>query len=237
MRKGCWSVLLVLTLALTGCSASKPLAALTVPYGDHEGFVYGYSVNSRQLTEARIVVKKDQYERRAAWLIAMELQLDDQGEVNEVWADPASLQPLYSRIRLRSPQGDYDIRSTYSEKQINLRADTPQGTQQVERNISGAIYDNAQILMTLRALPLATGYQTKLSFVQTKNVTRGEMTIRVLNQEKVQVPAGEFDCYRVEMNIQGVKQSCWYSTDAQHWLIKYDNGQSQFALIKAEHQS
>ncbi len=232
MRKQIWCALLLVVVLLVGCSSSKPLTALTPPFGDAETFTYDLLVSGQKIAEPRFIVKKDQYAQQTAWLMAIDLQAGDQSEINEVWTNIATLRPLFSRIQLGSPQGDYDIRATYHEKKLNLEADTPQGEQKVERNISGAVYDNAQILMTLRALPLAEGYQTKLNFVQTKNLTRGEMVVKVVGKEKAQVPAGEFDCYKVEMSIQGAKQSCWYSVDAKHWLIKYDNGQSQFALTK-----
>ncbi len=232
MRRWFWCVLLVPIMLLVGCSSAKPLVGLVIPYSDTETFVYDFVINGDKLTEVKFVVKKDQYEQQAAWLMSMDLSLNDQAEVNEVWTDPGSLQPLYSRIQLRSPQGSYDIRARYDAKKLVMEADTPQGKQQVERNLSGVVYDNAQILMTLRALPLSDRYQSKFEFVQTKNVSRGEMTVKVVGREKVQVPAGEFDCYRVEMSIQGAKQSSWYSTDAKRWLVKYDNGQSQFALQK-----
>ncbi|MGE5654051.1 MAG: DUF3108 domain-containing protein [Bacillota bacterium] len=230
MRKAACLALLAVVLLLFGCASTKPLAGLVIPYGDNERLTYDFLVNGQKVAEAQFYAKKDQIEQQMAWLLSMDLKAGDQAEINEVWTDLATLKPYYSRIQLTSPQGSYDIKTRYSDKVVSLEAETPQGKQQAERKISGVIYDNAQILMTLRALPIANDYQTKLSFVQTKNLSRGEMIVKVVGNERVQVPAGEFECYKVEMSIQGARQSVWYSTDAKHWLVRYDNGQSQFVL-------
>ena len=37
----------------------------------------------------------------------------------------------------------------------------------------------------------------------------------------MEVPAGSFDCYKVELNIN---QTFWYSTDAHRYLVKFEGG-------------
>src|SRR5262249_1137155 len=40
--------------------------------------------------------------------------------------------------------------------------------------------------------------------------------------EKVEVPAGTFDCYKLELGK--LNQIFWYSTDAHHYLVKFEGG-------------
>jgi hypothetical protein len=46
--------------------------------------------------------------------------------------------------------------------------------------------------------------------------------VKVVGQEQVEVPAGTFDCYKVELSP--VNQTFWYSTDAHHYPVKFEAG-------------
>ena len=46
--------------------------------------------------------------------------------------------------------------------------------------------------------------------------------MEVVAQESVEVPAGTFDCFKVE--LKGVRQTFWYSTDAHHYVVKFEAG-------------
>ncbi len=56
--------------------------------------------------------------------------------------------------------------------------------------------------------------------------------------EKVKVPAGEFDCYRVETGATGIssmiigKAQYWYSKDASHFLVKYVGKPQPFGAVQ-----
>ncbi len=38
------------------------------------------------------------------------------------------------------------------------------------------------------------------------------------------MPAGTFDCYKVELSFTGQSQTFWYSTDAHHYLVQFKGG-------------
>jgi hypothetical protein len=85
------------------------------------------------------------------------------------------------------------------------------------------VYDNEEVIQLMRRLPLASDYKTTLrifSGLGGGNIIGLEA--KVTGQEKVEVPAGSFDCFKVELSI--VRQTFWYSTDAHHYLVKFEGG-------------
>ena len=80
-------------------------------------------------------------------------------------------------------------------------------------DLTGVVYDNEEAVQLMRRLPLAPDYKTTLhifSGLGGGNVV--PLEAKVTAQEKVEVPAGTFDCYKVELSM--VHQTFWYSTDA-----------------------
>lgn len=57
-----------------------------------------------------------------------------------------------------------------------------------------------------------------------------EVTITITEKEQVEVPAGLFDCWKLELKVPGQRQYVWYSVDSPHYLVKYDNSQNIILL-------
>ena len=90
-------------------------------------------------------------------------------------------------------------------------------------DLTGVVYDNEEAVQLMRRLPLAPDYKTTLhifSGLGGGNVV--PLEAKVTAQEKVEVPAGTFDCYKVELSM--VHQTFWYSTDAHHYPVKFQGG-------------
>ena len=90
-------------------------------------------------------------------------------------------------------------------------------------DLSGVVYDNEEAAQLIRRLPLAADYQTTLRiFTGLGGGNIIPLGVKVVGEEKVEVPAGTFDCYKVELSP--VNQTFWYSTDAHHYLVKFEAG-------------
>jgi hypothetical protein len=75
----------------------------------------------------------------------------------------------------------------------------------------------------MRRLPLAAGYKTTLHLLSGLgggNVIN--IPVEVVAEEKVDAPAGSFDCYKAELGL--FHQTFWYSTDTNHYLVKFEGG-------------
>jgi hypothetical protein len=88
--------------------------------------------------------------------------------------------------------------------------------------LPGAVYDPDEMGMLQRRLPLTTNYTVTL-YCADLDVPSGNRTltaekVQVVGVEQVQVPAGAYECFKVEVRTN---LTCWYSTDAHRYLIKW----------------
>ncbi len=88
----------------------------------------------------------------------------------------------------------------------------------------GPTFDNDQSLYLMRRMPLAVGYRTTMSLVPIFSCTYLPIGVEVTAIETVSVPAGTFECYKVDLDIQHTQQTFWYSTDAKRYLVKFEVG-------------
>jgi hypothetical protein len=54
--------------------------------------------------------------------------------------------------------------------------------------------------------------------------------IEVAGREQLEVPAGTFQAWRLEIRSGSVRQVAWYADDERRHLLKYDNSQQVFLL-------
>jgi hypothetical protein len=88
-------------------------------------------------------------------------------------------------------------------------------------DLQGVCYDNEEVVQLVRRLPLEPDYRTTLRvFTSLGGARIIPIELKVTAQEKVEVPAGTFDCYKIELSL--VNQTFWYSTDEHHYLVKFD---------------
>ena len=228
--------LLLIPAVMAGCSLfgrdeAGPLVE-DIPYVD--GGHYGYEVQNQQgeaIGEAEFVTTRTELEGDPVW--AIETSTDIPGSVKEatvVYTDPQTLSPLRFEGTVEVPQGTYEITAVYGEEEISIEAETPQGPQSIKRPRPSSPFDNDQLLMLIRALPLEDGYSTKLNVVLPKNANRTSVTVKVVGQETVTAAAGEFDTWKVELSFTSGSQHVWYAVGGSRPMVKYDNGNTIFVL-------
>ena len=136
---------------------------------------------------------------------------------SRVEADAESFKPLHSRWK-NTFLGDVD--ATYSVGYAELKT---RGKEEVKRvELEGVVYDNEEAVQLFRRLPLAPGYKTNVRLLA--GLGGGQIVpvkLEVTGPEKVEVPAGTFDCYKIELSI---RQTFWYSADAHRYLVKFEAG-------------
>ena len=130
--------------------------------------------------------------------------------------DAGSFRPIHSRWK-HSLIGE--VEAHYTSTQAVLKQ---KGQEDKKIDLKEVVYDNESAFQLLRRLPLTNGYATNLRFLSSLGGgTVLPVRITVTAREPVGVPAGKFDCYKVELSLH---QTCWYSTDPQRYLVKFENG-------------
>jgi hypothetical protein len=139
---------------------------------------------------------------------------------SRVEVEAASFKPIHCWLKINLI-GEVDV--TYSPGYAELRTAEKNEVQKID--LTGAVYDNEEVIQLMRRLPLASDYKTTvhaLTGLGGGNIV--PVQIEVTGQAKVEVPAGSFDCYKVELSVAGqMKQTFWYSTDAHHYLVKFES--------------
>ena len=141
-----------------------------------------------------------------------------QGSRVEVEAD--SFKPLHCRWKI-STIGECDV--TYLPGHAELKMIGQDEVRNID--LSGVVYDNEEVAQLIRRLPLASGYKTTVhTFTGLGGGNIIPVQVAVTGSEKLEVPAGTFDCYKVELSLTGQSQAFWYSTDEHHYLVQFKGG-------------
>jgi Protein of unknown function (DUF3108)/Tetratricopeptide repeat len=138
--------------------------------------------------------------------------------ISVVDADPETFRPLTSRFD-HPLLGETNAVYTPTEVQISgtgrdENTDNTVGFDEIR-------YDNEQAVYLIRRLPLEVGYKTTLPIFVTFTGKRLDVPLEVLKKQTVKVPAGEFECFKVDLVIENVMhQTMWFSADANRYLVK-----------------
>jgi hypothetical protein len=159
----------------------------------------------------------------------------DAGYVNdsEVIADPNTLQPSSSKYTLTGPNGELTCDASYSGGQVSAHRVGQDEERTDVLDVPAIAYDSWADLFLWRTIDFSQGFETDYADVLSCTLDRLQrfaVTLRVTAQERVTVPAGDYDTWRLEINSGGKTQTAWYTKDALHILVKYDNGDQTFEL-------
>lgn len=154
----------------------------------------------------------------------------------EVVVDSAELQPRSSHFQIDGPDGVLDCEATYEDSDVEIHRVGEDGERDDTLDVPSVAYDSWSDLFVWRTITFSQGFDTSyadmLSCVLAKP-QRLEIKLDVKGSEEVEVPAGTFEAWRVEIEA-GRDQEAWFTTDDSHVLVRYDNGEQLFELIDYE---
>ncbi|MGB8167492.1 MAG: DUF3108 domain-containing protein [Chthoniobacteraceae bacterium] len=137
--------------------------------------------------------------------------------VSSVDADAATFEPLTSRWK-HTMLGEAS--AVFHPGEIEVRKAGSSETTKLP--LEKTVFDNEQFFHLARLLPLKDGYKATIKVVTT--LAGGgtvPIVVEVVKTEPLVVPAGKFDCFKLQLSIG---QTLWYSTDARHYLVKFEGG-------------
>lgn len=204
------------------------VALLPAPWGAGETlhmdlkFATGFKAGS-----ATYAVTGGERDGRKTWKLSGLLNVGVQ-QASRAEVDAESFKPIESRWK-HTLLGDAE--TTYSAGRAEVQFKTQNEPKTAE--LDGLFYDNEEVIQLVRRLPLAPNYSTTLRIFSSLG---GAQTIgikfTVAGVEKVEVPAGTFECYKVRLSL--VNQTFWYSTDAHRYVVKFEGGGVIAELRKIE---
>ncbi len=225
------ALVLVALAALVGCASkpgAPPLTLGVAPWEDGDRVSYtivdkqGNKLGTEDVSFAAA---------ENAWVLTVAdkaaPQLDSTATVR---IDRSSLRPLSGEKVIKAQGTDATVSYTYAGGKLDIKAVVNGENRTAAVDVPANILDNDQLLMTLRALPFAEGYAGSYVNVIATNARKVNSTVRVTGKETVQVPAGAYSAWRVELNFAGALQSAWYQDAAPYNMVQYDNGTSLLVL-------
>jgi hypothetical protein len=139
----------------------------------------------------------------------------------DVVVDSRTLKPVSSRRAIENDNPDDEdlIEVTYTEAGASVKV----GDRQTGLSVPDFSYDNDSSLFLWRTLPFAEGYEASYVTIITNRRSRHEVVLSVARKEMVTVPAGTFECWRLEIATENARQVAWYAVTPDRKLIRYDN--------------
>lgn len=220
---------LTATLLLVGCQSAAPATKLEVkvPWGN--GDTASYVIQDQkgnQIGTSEITVSKDAGGFAVHQLIQIAAYKDDISVV--LRAD--DLKPASGHRVIDQGKGPITVDTKYSDNKLSIIAKTPDGDKAADIEVPADAYDNDAALAFWRSLPYREGYKVSYTNVTAASALKTPVTLAVIGREKVTVPAGEFEAWKVQLEAAQTKQTLWYAAAAPTHLVKYDNGSTVFLL-------
>ena len=217
--------------ATVGTTATQDggLGLLPAPWQDGETADYDVlSASGNKIGTSQIAIAA----QGDAWAVFESDKIVDLDQSWTIRIDAKTLRPLGQEKTIHTSATDATISTTYDGGKLSIKAVVKGEQRSASLDVPSNSIDNDQLLVTLRALPFAEGYEAKYTTVVAQNALKVGTTVRVKARETVSVPAGSFETWRVELDFGQGKQQAWYSVAAPHRLVQYDNGATRMVLTK-----
>lgn len=146
-----------------------------------------------------------------------------------VTADAETLRPEYS---LRTVVDDEGKRRThesqYDAEAVHMTTTASDSVHEADRGLpepdekspDPAWYDDESLLWLVRGVPLQSGYSGAYWDVAAAIGRLIAVDIEVTGRERVSVPAGEFNTWKVEVKTSSITQAFWVEAEAPHRIIR-----------------
>lgn len=237
MKAMSWAgLLLAVGILIVGCSArSSPTQAPSSLGLDAAPWANGSAASYEWLDSSGTQLGTSQFEfslQGDAWVITDTDQIGELDQTSVITLSATTLAPLGEYKTIHAPNADAQITTTYEDGKLDIKAIVNGQARTATIAVPSNAIDNDQFLMTLRALPFAEGYKASYVVIVAQNALKVNTTVTVQAQEQIQVPAGSFQTWHVELDSGQTQQFAWYQVDAPHLLIQYDNGTNRMLLTQ-----
>ncbi len=152
-----------------------------------------------------------------------------QGDQEEIVVEMQSpgLRPTLSTLVRTRNAGREAVKATYASGQVDMELTTTRNVITYERvNIPSDARDQRTLIQLVRALPLAEGYATQVNSFLPVTALLERVTVAVVGQEVVVVPAGSYASWRVELRTSDSTSQLWIGVAAPQLMLKYRDARS-----------
>lgn len=224
-------LIILLSGLAAGCSSANfgPLNFNAAPWhsGEVSEYIMRNSAGESIGTASIRIASGADANGNAIWNLQRDLlsEGDQQLSVVEMHAD--TLRPTLS-IWAHSRDNDSEmIKTAYNGTQADLELTSVQSVMTNQRiSIPSDARDEQTLATLIRALPLASGYATRINvFLPLAGATE-RAEIVVTGEEQIETPAGAFEAWRVNVNTESTASVAWVGKEAPYPLLKFQDDRS-----------
>ena len=214
----------------------EKLVLLPTPWANKE--VSQFSVKfpmGDQIGSLTLEAKLRENNGKECWELLQEFSVLTFRQVSKVVADKDTFAPI-TVITSNTLMGR--CRAEYTPEKLSLTTEKSTSTQTTKDiALSGITYDNEQLYFLVRRLPLAEGYKASLPIFCALGEIQTEYLIEVVGKEKKKTSAGEFECFKVQVDMwtgktRTLQHFIYCTTDAKHQVVYYDAVAFYMELVK-----
>lgn len=156
-----------------------------------------------------------------------------------VTAQAESLRPGGTIRTITGPEGEVTCEAAYSASDLNVRWTSPDDEREDMLDLPQVYYESWADVFLWRTINFGEGYDMRYIDVASCTNPRAQpelvgVRLTVDETERVEVPAGTYETWHLEIRSEGHTQDAWYATDDNRTLVKYDNGDQVFELVSVE---
>jgi hypothetical protein len=149
----------------------------------------------------------------------------------EVEAD--TLRPRRVERVIDGPEGERRCEAAYAENTVTVAQRAGEDERTDTLSVPTPHYDSWSDLFLWRTVEFFEGQELKYVDVLSCSLAKPDIlsvVLKVKEKEDVEVPAGTFQAWRLEIRSGGRTQKAWYADDEGRTLVRYDNGDLVFEL-------
>ena len=152
-------------------------------------------------------------------------------------ADAQTLRTSSVQRVIEGPEGPRRWQVEYGDSTALVIQRTEDDERRDEVSAPTHSYDSWTDVFLWRTIDFHEGYEATYTDVLSATLAEPQVisqTLEVAGRETVEVPAGTFQVWRLEIRTSGGKQKAWFADDEARTLVRYDNGEIVFELLSVE---
>jgi hypothetical protein len=222
-----WVLMAAVLVASCSPPKAQPLHFDAAPWQAGEMATYDVVIDGKPAGNATFAVDS-RASSEGGWIFVRDITALGSQEIASMELRDDSYKPTQSTL-VRLDNGDVEqVKATYNGGQANLELTTVDKIVTYQSiSIPTDARDQRSLPLIVRTLPLADGYSTRLNAFLPLTGNLDRVTVSVVNQARVTVPAGTYDTWEVLLEGQETYARLWIAVDPPHALVKFVDGRSK----------
>ncbi len=163
-----------------------------------------------------------------------EFESEEFSDEVEAVADSETMRPRSIERVVDGPEGARRWQVEYQDGSALVVQRTEDDDRRDEITVPTRSYDSWTDVFLWRTIDFREGYEATYADVLSATLAKPQVilqSLKVTGKETVEVPAGAFEAWRLEIRSPDGTQRAWYADTETRPLVRYDNGSLTFELL------